>query len=329
MDDYKKLYAHSWREAVYYSKRLNKELSIRRDLIRNSITIEDANNTLNAVIEGVKSSFEQEKLITDLISSFNQKEQLPDEELLHFKKGYRATNFIITFLSHHLASNSIDSGLSDELTRNKRGHINFEPFKRQVDRLPTMEGFIKHPRLLNIYMPTKASLALQKSRYLFILKAFKQSNINLEGQKYLIRLLNDLWYLCYSSNKHKKLVTWVERKNSEQIELCIDYLSKKVDGFKLPWKATNQEESYSALIAYFDYHLLMKPAETELLISKMKAAWTQKKFREKTSGKKPYSVSMSDRTKERLTWLVTREDSNISKVIKDLIDIRYENITNT
>ena len=51
-----------------------------------------------------------------------------------------------------------------------------------------------------------------------------------------------------------------------------------------------------------------------------------KKFREKKSGKKPYSVSMTDRTKDRLTWLVTQEDSNISQVIKDLIDIRYENI---
>lgn len=37
-------------------------------------------------------------------------------------------------------------------------------------------------------------------------------------------------------------------------------------------------------------------------------------------------VSMTDRTKTRLTWLVEQDDSNISDVIKKLIDEKYEQL---
>ncbi|AGR00353.1 hypothetical protein H336_04255 [Vibrio parahaemolyticus EN9701072] len=35
---------------------------------------------------------------------------------------------------------------------------------------------------------------------------------------------------------------------------------------------------------------------------------------------------MTDRTKTRLTWLVEQDDSNISDVIKKLIDEKYEQL---
>ncbi|GAB3529202.1 hypothetical protein [Photobacterium alginatilyticum] len=322
----KVLHAHSWREAIYYAEELEELLDIERGLIEESETIDDANHALNNEIGRIESGSKKQELINELITNFNNTHQLADEELSYLKNSYRACGFCIALLMCH-ANNRELFGNSNRENREK---YNFTPLDHNTRNLPSSDSFLRTPFNIKVIMPRKKTKSLtgQKSRYRLIRKAFFESNIDLKGQEYLIDLINDLWHKCYSSSNHKKLVNWFDRKNKDQIESCIDYLNNNLRRFCLPWKPIDLDESYHALIAYFDYQLLMHPAETELTIRKMKAAWNQKKFREKTNGKRPYSVSMTDRTKERLSWLVQQEDSNISQVIKELIDKRYDQLKN-
>ncbi|MFA0603432.1 hypothetical protein [Vibrio amylolyticus] len=324
MSNSKVLHAHSWREAIYYAEELEELLNIKRGLIEESETIDDVNHALNNELGRIESGSKKQELINELMADFNNKHQLADEELLYLKNSYRACGFCIALLMCH-ANNREIFGNSDRENREK---YNFTPLDNNARNMPSFDSFLRTHFNIKVIMPRKKthSLTGQKSRYRLIRKAFFESNIDLSGQEYLIDLINDLWHRCYSSNNHKKLVKWFDRKNQDQIESCIDYLNNNLHRFSLPWKPIDLDESYHALIAYFDYQLLMHPAETELTIRKMKAAWNQKKFREKNSGKRPYSISMTDRTKERLMWLVRQEDSNISNIIKKLVDERYEKL---
>ncbi|MBE4088008.1 hypothetical protein HJ107_14315, partial [Vibrio parahaemolyticus] len=104
----------------------------------------------------------------------------------------------------------------------------------------------------------------------------------------------------------------------------LDYLGEKITlNGEFLWDTTNTHDHYLSIVLFFNIKFLIDPHESELILRKMKAAWSQKKFRDKSEGSKPYSVSMSKKTKERLTWLVEEDNSNIQQVVKNLIDDAY------
>ncbi|NAZ46718.1 hypothetical protein GL178_10740 [Vibrio toranzoniae] len=321
MDTEELLHVHSWIEAMFYALELDNRYENEggiKTLIDECRTLKRANRVLNESVERIEKQTLTKVPLKEIENDFFQAERLHDDEFLHLKTSYRACGFVLTFL---LKSSRRDKSDDDK--------YNFSPFQNgSMRRWPRSRDYLKNPVSLKLNIPRDSlrSLTELKSRYRLIRKIFLRSNINLEGQEYLIDLVNDLWQMCYSSSEHRKLVKWFDQKNPNQIESCIDYLSKNTIRFSLPWDPISESESYHALVAYFDYHLLMYPLETELTIRKMKASWNQKKFREKTKGKRPYSVSMTDRTKTRLTWLVEQDDSNISDVIKKLIDDKYEKL---
>lgn len=55
MDVRKVLHAHSWREAAYYAEEIEKLLKIKKDLIEESETIDDANHALNNEIGSIEN----------------------------------------------------------------------------------------------------------------------------------------------------------------------------------------------------------------------------------------------------------------------------------
>jgi hypothetical protein len=61
-----------------------------------------------------------------------------------------------------------------------------------------------------------------------------------------------------------------------------------------------------------------------LLIDKMKKAWSQKKFREKSNGKKPYSISMTQNTKQKLNALAEEHEMKINEMVELLIQNEYQ-----
>ncbi|MCG6359057.1 hypothetical protein K6U58_10715 [Vibrio fluvialis] len=118
MDDRKALHAHSWREAIYYEEELEELLNIKRGLIEESETIDDANHALNNEIGRIENGSEKQELINRLITDFTNKHQLADEELTYLKNSYRACGFCITLLMSH-ADNREIFGNSDRENREK------------------------------------------------------------------------------------------------------------------------------------------------------------------------------------------------------------------
>lgn len=321
MDTEELLHVNSWIEAMFYALELDSRYESEggiKNLIDDCKTLKRANKVLNESVEKIEKQIHAEVPLKEIENNFFHAERLHDDDFSHLKTSYRMCGFVLTFLLQNSRREKSDED-----------KYNFSPFhNRNMRRLPRARDYQRNPIPLKLNIPRDSlrSLTEFKSRYQLIREIFLRSNINLESQEYLINLVNDLWQMCYSSQHHRKLVKWFDQKNPNQIESCIDYLSKNTIRFSLPWDPISESESYHALVAYFDYHLLMYPLETELTIRKMKASWNQKKFREKTKGKRPYSVSMTDRTKTRLTWLVEQDDSNISDVIKKLIDEKYEQL---
>jgi macrodomain Ter protein organizer (MatP/YcbG family) len=56
----------------------------------------------------------------------------------------------------------------------------------------------------------------------------------------------------------------------------------------------------------------------------MKKAWSQKKFREKSSGKKPYSISMTLNTKQKLNALAEEKGMKINDMVEYLVKNEYQ-----
>ncbi|HCG6308263.1 TPA: hypothetical protein NJ316_002927 [Vibrio parahaemolyticus] len=183
--------------------------------------------------------------------------------------------------------------------------------------------------ILDVHIDGLAHTAFKKmsnnmaARKSDIIKCFKTSELSLSHQLKLIDTLLSTWERLSEDTRVSK---WLESDQHTKSDWLWDYL--KETGYRLHrgvWRVSNERDKRAAIIAMFDI-LDDNPDRKSLLIGKMKRAWSQKKFRDKSNGKRPYSVSMTDRTKERLTWLVEKDDSNISDVIKRLIDEKYDQL---
>lgn len=333
MNDSDMLQAHSWREAIYLAREIRKQHSIDTSFIESCNTLVQANKHLNRYLSELEECEGKSQLIAEAREKFKANDQISEEELRFLKDNPRACGFCITFLLFHSGSDSATFFSNNENSRfAQKEKYNFSPvasssYGRKVR--PTSNEFREHPVPLRFCTRTdeQRQFVDHKARFRYVIETLHHSNVNLGGQHYLVNLIHDLWAQCNNqASENQKFIDWLDHKSEDQITTCIKYLKRNLDGFTLPWKPVVTSEKYQALVAYFDYQLLMKPAETTLVIQKMKASWNQKKFREKTKGKRPYSVSMTDRTKTRLTWLVEQDDSNISDVIKKLIDEKYEQL---
>lgn len=332
MNDSGMLQAHSWREAIYLAREIRRQHSIDTGFIESCDTLVQANEHLNRYLSELEECEDKSQLITEVRAKFKANDQISEDELRFLKKNPRACGFCITLLLFHSGSDSTTSFSNNENSRfAQKEKYNFSPVASSSygrKARPNSNEFREHPVPLRFFTRTDElrKFVDHNARFRYVIETLHHSNVDLGGQRYLVNLIHDLWAQCNLSNKNQKIIDWFDHKNDEQITTCIEYLNKNLDVFTLPWKPVVVSEKYQALVAYLDYQLLMKPAETILIIQKMKASWNQKKFRNKNKGKRPYSVSMTDRTKERLTWLVEQDDSNISDVIKELIDEKYEQL---
>ncbi|HDY7455627.1 TPA: hypothetical protein RQJ58_003388 [Vibrio vulnificus] len=333
MNDSGMLQAHSWREAIYLAREIRKQHSIDTGFIESCDTLVQANKHLNRYLSELEECEDKSQLIAEVRAKFKANDQISEDELRFLKKNPRACGFCITFLLFHPGSDSTTSFSNNENSRfSQKEKYNFSPVASSSygrKARPTSNEFRDHPVPLRFFTRTDElrKFVDHNARFRYVMDTLHHSNVDLGGQRYLVNLIHDLWAQCSNqASENQKFIDWLDHKSEEQITTCIKYLKRNLDEFNLPWQPVMTIEKYQALVSYFDYHLLMKPAETMLVIQKMKASWNQTKFRNKNKGKRPYSVSMTDRTKERLTWLVKQDDSNISDVIKRLIDERYEKL---
>ncbi len=116
----------------------------------------------------------------------------------------------------------------------------------------------------------------------------------------------------------KQWLDWIDGKNPKQCQWAIEYVAKH--GFTLI------ENDYLPVIRFERINeYLNKECSVEastLLIQKMRAAWNQKKNRDKGSGRKAYSFVMSISVEQKLKKLAG--DNTINRTLEELIDLGHE-----
>lgn len=106
-------------------------------------------------------------------------------------------------------------------------------------------------------------------------------------------------------------IGWIDSKNKSMIEWAFNYLKKRglMNQRSLPG-LTDVNHLYNAI--------RQLPDE-----SKMKAAWSQKKFRDKRNGRKSYNFDMSTQVKAQLKFLAKQINRPIKETLELLITSEY------
>ena len=146
-----------------------------------------------------------------------------------------------------------------------------------------------------------------------LINCIQQSYSNLNEKIEVIKFLNELWG---ESLGRKIDLDWIDKKNTHDCKWCYDYMINSniiTESFK-----PMEQDYFWALAAAID--IASDANDLELLMIKMKKAFSQRKYREKNHELKTYSIGMNQSTKKKLDELVKSKKMRIHEVIEDLIN---------
>lgn len=157
-------------------------------------------------------------------------------------------------------------------------------------------------------------------RHIDIITAFHNGEADIEMQQDILEQLKVKWQDVRSN---ETIVNWLEENNPKHWAWAWTYLQNITQRpLEQAWIPSSDTEKKAAVIATID--LSDNVDRSALIIDKMKKAWSQKKFREKSSGKKPYSISMTLNTKQKLNALAEEKDMKINEMIEFLVNNEYK-----
>ncbi len=302
------------REAKFYAKRIIKSINVMVGYNSND-ELSVIRNRLNSKLRSSNLDIDTlSKLVNDWEEDFKNNYQLKKDELDWIKKDKSASLFAFNIISSQNILNEIIKNKLTPILSNKKITLKYANTRKSLGDI--------------LEIPIIISSHEERCRSIF--DRFFYCEESISNQREFIKLLQSLYSHAILIDQNKKFITWLNKKNQIQILWTLDYLGEKITlNGEFLWDTTNTHDHYLSIVLFFNIKFLIDPNESELILRKMKAAWSQKKFRDKSEGSKPYSVSMSKKTKERLTWLVEEDNSNIQQVIKNLIDDAYLNRKNS
>ena len=150
-------------------------------------------------------------------------------------------------------------------------------------------------------------------------------------------LIDKANYLNLSKNRYaerktdRKNINWIDKNNEDQVYWAIDYLKNnnlllKINGFLA---YTNDDlydlicASLDIIDAYIELPLNQQyspSAQKQLVISKMRKAWSQKKFRDKKDVESAQELLLTVEYKNKLNKLAKLYNIDPIRYLKDLID---------
>lgn len=134
-------------------------------------------------------------------------------------------------------------------------------------------------------------------------------------------LLDQLKLKWMRSTEKNDICNWISKNNQQW---AWHYLFK--DNSPIWFINNNQPDNYlNGVVTTFDL-LNDDPDKRELLISKMKSAWSQKSYRDKNNGKKAVSIVLSEDIIKKLDFICENTDRRKNEVVTRLIREEYEQI---
>ena len=306
---------HSWREWDFYLHYLETTIgvSIREN---KSDQIQDCEEKINQEIKYLKQEDNKlNGLIRELREAF-QGTQLSSDKFAWFdKKNERLCNWVWCFLNQKIMNENDDSYSTEPFVK---GDNTFYAGV-YTDEIPeirlSIQPFSDHPSNVS-------------ERLASIKKSFENGEAGAEGQSQIIELIKLVWEDVYLNKYSSAFVNWLDSSNQAQCEWAWDYFqgidNRELRSFFLTWIPHDDKEKAAAMIAAVDMGVLKNLERTELFLSKMKRAWSQKKFRDKSDGKKAYSINMTLKTKKRLDELAEHHDLKLNEVIAKLIKKEHD-----
>ncbi|RJG50577.1 hypothetical protein [Motilimonas pumila] len=331
------LVSRSWREAVFYAYQLkdmfdidSKYLIDRADSLEKAddFLLQDITSFSTESIQKALASMGQKttgndlkaELISFLQKTFNEKEQLNNDDFKWIKDDPRICAFCYYFLKRH----TLHSPREEDIENLKRDRYALKTKAERKD----LRAILKRKNSLKLFeIHTRITMPhSHKDRFKIIQSAFLCGEIELSGQQYIMNLLKEAWTKSLQEETNKKFSKWLNGKDNNKVEWLCDYAKKQDRMFYLLWDPINDEEHYLALKAEFDYAFLQQPEKYESLFIKARLAWNQMTARNKKDGPKSRGISMSKLTSKRLDWLVAHKNEKITTVIKELIDKEFEQL---
>ncbi|MEP0071853.1 MAG: hypothetical protein ABJE79_04060 [Marinomonas sp.] len=157
-------------------------------------------------------------------------------------------------------------------------------------------------------------------RQIDILDAFYHGEATASQQQEILELLKAKWH---ETRQDVSVTNWLEDNNPTHWSWAWSYLQNNTQRpLEQAWLPSNDMEKRAAVIATLD--LSDNVDRKALVIDKMKKAWSQKKFREKSSGKKPYSISMTLNTKQKLNAMAEEKGIKINEMIEYLVQNEFK-----
>jgi hypothetical protein len=266
---------------------------------------------------------DQYPLTTHLKSKFSDEQQLPDSAYQWMEDNLKACAFCYQFL--YLTSYRY----GDEIT-DYEGEVLDPKYSRQplmkTNTFPRLPDFLEKGDRIRIPSITKRQLTPNTISDLIncIKAAFKESEVDVAGQEYILTLVAEAWKETSTINECSSFNKWFDINMPEQISWLKEYHAKKKPHIRLSWDSVNEQDYFYILHAEFYYHSLMNKTSATLFLKEVRNGWSQRKFQNKNKGTKSRSISMSERTNKRLDWLVKNKDQKINVVIKELIDQEFQ-----
>ena len=157
-----------------------------------------------------------------------------------------------------------------------------------------------------------------KARKESIIDFFDLVNFNVLQKKRLLAQLKLKW--MHSTDKND-IFNWANKNNQQW---AWNYLFK--DSHPIWFINNNQPDNYlNGIVTTFDL-LNDDPDKRELLISKMKSAWSQKAYRDKNNGKKAVSIVLSEDIIKKLDFICENTDRRKNEIVTRLIREEYDKI---
>jgi len=285
------LEANSERECAFYSDYLLK--NIRSASIKNlrGNTHEERVIKLNEELEGlIKKSRAPKNFASQMRSAFKAT-QLP---IQHFrwvdKKDERLCNWLWCYLKKATSQAEPEEAVKNESL------------------------MLLSAKAFQIERDTAAE------RQIDILDAFYHGEATASQQQEILELLKAKWH---EIRQDISVTNWLEDNNPTHWSWAWSYLQNNTQRpLEQAWLPSNDMEKRAAVIATLD--LSDNVDRKALVIDKMKKAWSQKKFREKSSGKKPYSISMTLNTKQKLNAMAEEKGMKINEMIEYLVQNEFK-----
>lgn len=174
------------------------------------------------------------------------------------------------------------------------------------------------------YNPLKNNRSNIDDRRLDVILSFVEGEADVGEQLECADYITEQWIRNY---KNKELIDWLDNANKIQWKWAWGYLEKKEPrAVRKAWSPVSEIECREALVAAID--MFDDTYRKKLFLMNMKKAWSQKKFRDKSGGKKAYSINMTPKTKERLDELAEHYELKLNEVIEKLVKEEH-NIVNS